>query len=117
VVVAMMLFGKPLQGGTTGEVAAAAPSAAKSAAPSGAKAADATPAALEKTVVQIESVPSGAAVTVDGQAASQATPVPVTFSSPGPHAVRLSKRGFVNQDVNLTAADVRKGSVSYTLVP
>src|SRR5207249_7232429 len=33
----------------------------------------------------------------------------------GPHRLRLSKRGFQPMDTRLAAADVQKGSLSYTL--
>jgi hypothetical protein len=121
VVVVVTTFGRPLQGGAA-PVAAPAAAAASTAplATAGAattKTPDASAAALEKTVVQVESVPPGAALVVDGEATSQATPTSIAFVGPGPHKLRLSKRGFVNQEVNLTAADLRRGSVSYTLAP
>jgi serine/threonine-protein kinase len=76
---------------------------------------DAAVAALPKSVVQVDSIPSGAALVVDGQPTSQATPTAITFVGPGPHTLRLSKRGFLNHDVRLTAADLQRGAVSYTL--
>jgi hypothetical protein len=123
VVVAMMMFGRPLQGGTPREPAAAASAPAAAAGPVAAagaatsKKSDASAAVLDKTVVQVDSVPPGAALVVDGAATSQATPTSITFVGPGPHKLRMSKRGFVNQEINLTADDLRRGSVSYTLAP
>ena len=39
----------------------------------------------------------------------------MTLSGAGPHSLRLTKPGFVPQEVNLTEADLRKGAASYTL--
>ena len=75
--------------------------------------APATPAA--PVVVQIETIPAGAAVTVDGRATEQTTPAPIKFSGPGPHTLRLSKRGFVSQEIKLSDADLARGTVTYTL--
>jgi hypothetical protein len=63
----------------------------------------------------VQTVPAGAAVSVDGRGTDQTTPAPVTFSGPGPHTLRLSKRGFTTQEVKLTDADLQRASLSYTL--
>jgi hypothetical protein len=66
-------------------------------------------------VVQIDTLPTGAAVAVDGRATDQTTPAPVTFSGAGGHTLRLSKRGFVTQEIKLSDADLQRGSITYTL--
>ena len=109
VALAATMFNRPAQGGTGSEAGA------KPAANAGAKTPEAAPAALEKTVLQIESTPPGAALVIDGQPTSQQTPVSITLAGPGPHTLKLSKRGFASQDVTLTASDLKRGSVSYTL--
>jgi hypothetical protein len=107
------MFGK---GGTNARTADAPPPGAAAGAAAPAKAPEAA-AALEKTMLQVDSVPPGAALVVDGQPGSQSTPTTITFAGAGPHTLRLSKRGYASQDVRLTAADLRSGSVSYTLAP
>ncbi len=67
--------------------------------------------------LQVESVPAGAAIVVDGKAINQTTPSVITLSGAGPHRLRLSKPGFVTQEVTIVEADLRKGAVSYTLAP
>jgi len=67
-------------------------------------------------VIRIESTPAGAELLLNGQSIGEVTPAPVTFAGPGPHTLRLSKRGFVSQDVNLTAADLTAPSLRYSLV-
>jgi hypothetical protein len=52
---------------------------------------------------------------LNGRSTGAVTPAPVTLSGDGPHTLRLSKRGFVAQDVRLTYADLDRGTVSYTL--
>ena len=118
VVVAVMMFAQRGAARETPATAAPAraattPTAVAAATPE--KTPEAAAAALPKSVVQVDSVPPGAALVVDGQATSQATPTSITFVGPGPHSLRLSKRGFLNQDVNLTTADLQRGAVSYTL--
>jgi serine/threonine-protein kinase len=78
--------------------------------------APATPAAPRTSVVQVQTVPAGAVVAVDGRSTDQTTPAPVTFTGDGPHTLRLSKRGFASQEITLTDADLQRGTVSYTLV-
>jgi eukaryotic-like serine/threonine-protein kinase len=68
-------------------------------------------------VLRIETQPAGAAIAVDGRTTDQTTPAPVTFNGTGAHTLRLSKRGFVTQEVTLAEADLQRGSISYTLVP
>jgi serine/threonine-protein kinase len=75
------------------------------------------PSAPATTVLRVETVPAGAEVAVDGRETGQTTPAPVTFSGPGPYTLRLSRRGFVNKEVKLTAADLTEGTaLSYTLM-
>jgi len=75
----------------------------------------AAPAAVEATALQVDSEPSGAAILIDGRDSRQTTPGSVTVRGPGPHRLQLSKRGFVAREIKLADADVRTGSVSYTL--
>jgi hypothetical protein len=76
----------------------AAPSSpATPAAPAPASTAWQTPLRL-----QIESQPAGARIVFDGQATSQVTPSAVKVTGAGPHRVRLSKPGFVTQEIALT---------------
>ena len=66
-------------------------------------------------VIRIESSPQGAEVALDGKPTGEMTPAPLTLSGPGPFSLRLSKRGFVAQEVRLTEADLARGSATYTL--
>jgi len=100
--------------------AAAAPAAATNAPPAKRPApveppTPAPPAAPDVLSLQIESVPAGAAIVLDGQATSQVTPATVKLSGTGPHRLRLSKPGYVTQEVNLEDGDLKQGAVSYTL--
>ncbi len=72
-------------------------------------------AASTDPVLRVESNPAGAEVVLDGRPTGQVTPAPVTFAGPGPYTLRLSRRGFVSQEVNLTAADLKGPALSYTL--
>ncbi|CAN5744303.1 hypothetical protein BH18ACI5_BH18ACI5_21430 [soil metagenome] len=83
---------------------------------SAAAATAAAPATVATTVLQIDTLPTGAAVAVDGRPTDQTTPAPVTFSGTGGHTLRLSKRGFVTQEITLTDADLQRRSITYTLV-
>jgi serine/threonine-protein kinase len=80
-----------------------------------------TTTATEKTLaptgesLQIASEPAGAAIAIDGRDTKQVTPATITLTGKGPHRLRLSKRGFQSMDARLAAADVQKGSLSYTL--
>ena len=65
--------------------------------------------------IRVDSVPAGASLTLDGRATNEVTPAPLTLTGDGPFTLRLAKRGFVTQDVKLTAEDIQRGSVSYTL--
>jgi hypothetical protein len=97
--------------------AAAGASAPRAAASSGAGAAPAAgAAAAEEIRVAVASDPAGAAIAIDGKETTQTTPATVAMAA-GPHRLKLSKKGFVAQDVRLAEADVRGGSVSYTLQP
>jgi hypothetical protein len=64
--------------------------------------------------LMIESVPAGAAIVIDGRATSQSTPAAINLSA-GPHRLRLSRSGFVTQEIALSEADLGKGVVSVTL--
>jgi hypothetical protein len=66
-------------------------------------------------VLRVETVPAGAEVVLDGRPTGEVTPAPLTLSGAGPHTLRLSKRGFVAQDVRLTDADLARGTLTYTL--
>ena len=91
------------------------PEPVEAAAPADAAAKPSEPAAPAVLSLQVDSVPSGATVQVNGRNTSLKTPASVSLSGPGPHTLRLSKAGFVTQEVNLTEADLRKGAASYTL--
>ena len=99
--------------GETDSAADAAPAGGSAAAAAPAPAA--APAASRLTQLRIETTPPGAEVTVDGRALDDVTPAPVVLTGPGPFTLRLSKRGFVTQEVRLTEADLARGSVSYAL--
>ena len=97
--------------------AAAVASAPRAATGSGAGAAPAAGAsAVEEIRVAVASDPAGATIAIDGKETTQTTPATVAMAA-GPHRLRLSKKGFVAQDVRLAETDVRGGSVSYTLQP
>jgi hypothetical protein len=66
--------------------------------------------------IRVESTPSEAAIMLNGQDTSQVTPATITVSGPGPHTIRLSRRGFVSQQVDLGEAELQRGSVAVTLV-
>jgi PEGA domain len=66
-------------------------------------------------MIRVESVPPGASITLDGRATNEITPAPVNVAGDGPFTLRLAKRGYVTQDVKLTAEDLQRGSASYTL--
>jgi serine/threonine-protein kinase len=68
-----------------------------------------------KTVLNVETTPAGAELALDGESVSGATPARLTLTGAGPFTLRVSKRGFVTQEVQLTAADLARGSVTYTL--
>jgi hypothetical protein len=102
-VAAVVLGNRPDASGTTVASSAVAPAAA---APAPAPA---------STVLRIESTPAGADVALDGRALGETTPAPVTVSGAGPFTLRLSKRGYVSQEVTLSQADLAKGTLSYTL--
>jgi serine/threonine-protein kinase len=72
-------------------------------------------AATDVASLQIESEPAGASIVFDGQPTSQVTPAAVKLTGPGPHRVRLSKPGFVAQEITLTDANLKQGAVSVTL--
>jgi len=65
--------------------------------------------------LQIVSEPPGASISVDGRDTKLVTPAQVPIRGSGAHRLRLSKRGFQSVDARLAAADVQKGSISYTL--
>ena len=65
--------------------------------------------------LQVATTPAGATIALEGSPTSQITPATLALSGAGPHRVRLSKAGFVAQDVTITEAELEKGSVSYSL--
>ena len=65
--------------------------------------------------LQVQTDPPGATLAIDGQNTNLVTPAVVQFAGSGAHTLRLAKKGFVTQDVNITDADLKKGSASYTL--
>ncbi len=101
----LRMGGTPADGATTTNSVAA----------SGAAAAGAGTAESKDPVIRIESTPPGAELVLNGQSTGEVTPAPVTFAGPGPHTLRLSRRGFVSQEVSLTAADLKAPSLRYTL--
>jgi hypothetical protein len=74
------------------------------------------PAAPAARNLQIESIPAGADIVVDGRATNQRTPATVELAGAGPHRLRLSRPGFVTQEIALTDGDLKAGAVSYKLV-
>ena len=97
--------------------ASAAPAPADPAPAGPASAAPAPPAesAPAPVSLQIVSVPPGAAISINGRPTNQTTPASVALTGPAPHKLRLSKRGFVAQEVQLTEAVLSKGTATYTL--
>ncbi len=92
-----------------------APAPVEAAAPAAVTAKPAEPTAPAVVALQVDSVPDGALLVVNGRNTNLRTPASVTLGGPGPHSLRLSKAGFVTQDVTLTDADLRQGTASYTL--
>jgi serine/threonine-protein kinase len=115
-----------LRGGGTDGPNAAAPASASApagATPEGAGA-SATPAAASAAApaasavaLKISSDPAGAAILVNGQETRQVTPATIDLQGSGPHQIRLTRRGFVDYEGTLAAADLERGAVSYTLKP
>jgi serine/threonine-protein kinase len=66
--------------------------------------------------LQIESVPDGADIVLDSKPMNQRTPATVAVTGSGPHRLRLSKPGFVTQEITLDDAAIKQGAVSYKLV-
>jgi hypothetical protein len=69
----------------------------------------------EELSLQIESEPAGAAIVFDGKATGEMTPAAVKVPGAGPHRLRLSKPGFVTQELTLTDEQLQAGAVSLTL--
>jgi serine/threonine protein kinase len=90
-------------GGTTADAASPTKKAGEPGAPAGVN-------------LQIESTPAGADIVLDSKAMNVRTPATVLVAGAGPHRVRISKPGFVTQDVTLSDADLKQGVVSYKLV-
>lgn len=101
--ITLNMGGTPADGATTTAAAASA-----------APVAGTSTVAAKDPVVRVESTPPGAEVVLNGQPTG-VTPAPVTFTGPGPHTLRLSKRGFVTQEASLTAADLKAATLRYTL--
>ncbi len=93
---------------TPSGTAAAAGSAGDAAAPPVAPAAQHVP-------LRVATAPQGAAIALDGVDTQQTTPASLSVSA-GSHRLQLSKAGYVSRDVTVGDADVKSGSVSYTLV-
>ena len=66
-------------------------------------------------VLRVESVPAGADIALNGKPTGEVTPAPVTFAGDGPHTLKLTRRGYVSQEVSITAADLKGTALSYTL--
>jgi len=81
----------------------------------GTEAGSATAATVAGASLQVTSEPPGAAISLDGKDTKLVTPASIAVAGKGAHRLRLSKRGFQSVDARLTAADVEKGNVSYTL--
>ena len=80
----------------------------------------AAPAAVTATasadpVLRVESAPAGAEIVLNGKPTGEVTPAPITFAGAGPHTLKLTRRGYVSQEVNVTAADLKGTALSYTL--
>ena len=73
------------------------------------------PPAVAEYAVRVESTPPEAGITLNGQDTKQVTPATVTITGPGPHTIRLARRGFVSQQVELGEADLEKGALAVTL--
>jgi serine/threonine protein kinase len=65
--------------------------------------------------LQIESVPAGADIVLDNRAMNVRTPTTVQVTGAGPHRLRISKPGFVTQEVSLSDTDLKQGVVTYKL--
>jgi hypothetical protein len=123
VAIGVSLFrgGEPEASGEVTTAAASTPAAGAGAAggpaatPSPAAAASAPAGAVAS--LKISSEPAGAAIVVNGRETSQTTPATIELQGAGPHALRLTRRGYVDHEVALAAADVERGSASYTLKP
>jgi hypothetical protein len=108
VLAAVWMFGRSNQPATAAPATTGAPAAAAPAP------APAPPANVDATL-KVASEPAGAAITLDGRDTRQTTPASITVRGAGPHTLKLAKRGFVAKEIDLADADVRSGSVSYTL--
>jgi serine/threonine-protein kinase len=80
-------------------------------------AAAASPAAetVRSTSLRVVSTPAGAEVTVNGRNTEGVTPSPVTLTGAGPFKLRVSKRGFVAQEVVVSEDDLARGALNVTL--
>ena len=109
----VVVFGSRLmKGGASTSGASSVEASAPGAATAATKASE---PAVATASLQVESVPAGAAIFINGRPTNQTTPASVAFTGPAPHNLRLSKRGFVTQEISVTEADLRKGAGSYTL--
>ena len=98
-------------------VGAATPKGASATPAAGSKPSAAAPASVDRTMVRIESTPSGAAIFLDGRNTKQTTPASLPVTGAESHQLRLTKRGFADHEVALADADVRRGPLTYTLQP
>ena len=89
-----------------------APTAASGSATAGAAPA-AAPSAF--TSMKITSEPAGAAIALNGKATNQTTPALIDVPGDGPYRMRLSLKGFADQEITLGAGDLKRGSASVVL--
>jgi eukaryotic-like serine/threonine-protein kinase len=114
-VAAFMLRSRPAPANTAApsETAAVAAGAASPGGPA-VTPAPAAPPVVEHVQLRVATAPPGAAITLDGTDTQQTTPASLSVTS-GSHRLQLSKAGYVSRNVTLADADVKNGSVSYTL--
>ena len=110
--VAVVFGSRLMRGGASSSGASSVEASAPGAATAASKASE---PAVATASLQVESVPAGAAIFLNGRPTNQTTPASVAFTGPAPHNLRLSKRGFVTQEISVTDADLRKGAARYTL--
>jgi serine/threonine-protein kinase len=104
-IVALVLMGK---GGPSSNPEGVEASARVPAAPS-------APTEATTGALRVESTPAGAEVMLNGRSTGSVTPASMSLSGTGPFTLRVSKRGFVAQEVSVTKADLDRGRVAVTL--
>ena len=110
VVAAIGAFYVLTRGASPAEGSSVAPSATSAPAPGPAPAAAAIPATFKVT-----SVPSGAAVSIDGTDTGKVTPADVPLNGRMPGRIALALAGHETLEADLSEADVRAGSKEFTL--